>query len=192
MKIIDRSVYVGPSLYAHFPVIRLDVDLGPLEEWPTGRLGPQFIDGLLAALPGLVEHGCSYGEPGGFIRRMREDGGTWLGHVLEHVAIELQQAAGGKVTFGKTRSGDVRGQYHVVFQYDQSDIGLEAGNLALTLLHSLLPSELQEPGSIPGDFHFQAELESFIKFAQRRDHGPSTATLVHAAEERGIPWIRLK
>jgi hypothetical protein len=86
---------------------------------------------------------------------MREDGGTWLGHVLEHVAIELQQAAGGKVTFGKTRSGDVRGQYHVVFQYEQSDVGLEAGNLALTLLHSLLPKELQPAGSVPQGFHFQ-------------------------------------
>jgi cyanophycin synthetase len=191
MKIIDRSVYVGPSLYAHFPVIRLDVDLGELEEWPTGRLGPQFIDSLLASLPGLAEHGCSYGEPGGFIRRMREEGGTWLGHVMEHVAIELQQAAGEKVTFGKTRSADVRGQYHVVFQYEQSDVGLEAGNLALTLLHSLLPHELQPAGSVPKEFYFQTELESFIKFAQRRDLGPSTASLVHAAEERGIPWIRL-
>ena len=191
MKIIDRSVYVGPSLYAHFPVIRLDVELGELEEWPTGRLGPRFIDSLLASLPGLAEHGCSYGEPGGFIRRMREDGGTWLGHVMEHVAIELQQAAGAKVTFGKTRSADVRGQYHVVFQYEQSDVGLEAGNLALTLLHSLLPTELQPPGSVPPAFHFQTELESFIKFAQRRDLGPSTASLVRAAEERGIPWIRL-
>jgi len=191
MKIIDRSVYVGPSLYAHFPVIRLDVDLGLLEEWPTGRLGPQFIDSLLTSLPGLAEHGCSYGEPGGFIRRMREDGGTWLGHVMEHVAIELQQAAGAKVTFGKTRSADVRGLYHVVFQYEQSDVGLEAGNLALTLLHSLLPNELQPAASVPQGFHFQRELESFIKFAQRRDLGPSTASLVRAAEERGIPWIRL-
>ena len=149
MKIIDRSVYVGPSLYAHFPVIRLDVDLGPLEEWPTGLLGPPIIDGLLAALPGLGEHGCSYGEPGGFIRRMREDGGTWLGHVLEHVAIELQQAAGEKVTFGKTRSADVRGQYHVVFQYEQSDVGLEAGNLALTVCYPKSSSRL---GVCPKNF----------------------------------------
>ena len=104
MRILDRSVYVGPSLYAHFPVIRLDLDLGALEQWPTGRLGAAFIDGLPAALPGLAEHGCSYGEPGGFVRRMREDEGTWLGHVLEHVAIELQNIAGENVTFGKTRA----------------------------------------------------------------------------------------
>ncbi|GAF93601.1 unnamed protein product, partial [marine sediment metagenome] len=89
MRILDRSVYVGPSLYAHFPVIKLELDLGELENWPTAKLGEKFIDGLVEALPGLQEHGCSYREPGGFIRRMREGEGTWLGHVLEHVAIEL-------------------------------------------------------------------------------------------------------
>src|SRR5208282_5957030 len=68
MRILDRSVYVGPSLYAHFPVIRLELDLGALEEWPTGRLGSKFVDALAAALPGLAEHGCSYREAGGFFR----------------------------------------------------------------------------------------------------------------------------
>ena len=89
MRILDRSVYVGPSLYARFPVIRLELDLEALESWPTGKLGAQFVDALASALPGLAQHGCSYREPGGFFRRMREDEGTWLGHVLEHVAIEL-------------------------------------------------------------------------------------------------------
>src|SRR3984885_13503851 len=65
MRILDRSVYVGPSLYARFPVIRLELDLGPLEAWPTGRLGPEFVDALAAALPGLAAPGCSYTEPGG-------------------------------------------------------------------------------------------------------------------------------
>ena len=72
MRIIDRSVYVGPSLYARFPVILLTLDLGALEGWPTARLGEDFIGGLAAALPGLAEHGCSYREPGGFYRRMRD------------------------------------------------------------------------------------------------------------------------
>src|SRR5258706_16181631 len=103
MLILDRSVYVGPSLYARFPVIRLELDLGALEAWPTGRLGRAFVDALASALPGLSEHGCSYREPGGFFRRMREDDGTWLGHVLEHVAIELQNMAGGGGNFGDTR-----------------------------------------------------------------------------------------
>src|SRR3546814_9694821 len=90
MRVLNRSVYVGPSLYAHFPVIRLELDLGALEAWPTAKLGTAFVDTLIEALPGLAEHGCSYREPGGFVRRMREGEGTWLGHVLEHVAIELQ------------------------------------------------------------------------------------------------------
>src|SRR6185503_15853997 len=94
MKVVSRSVYLGPSLYAKFPVIRLVVDLGDLEAWPTARLGPAFVERLLLALPGLKEHGCSYAEPGGFVRRLTEDEGTWLGHVLEHVAIELQNVAG--------------------------------------------------------------------------------------------------
>src|ERR1700746_2273530 len=77
MEILERSTYVGPSHYAHFPVIRLELDLGPLEEWPTRRLGDDFIQALLDALPGLKEHGCSYGVAGGFVRRMTEDEGTW-------------------------------------------------------------------------------------------------------------------
>ena len=129
MRILDRSVYVGPSLYAHFPVIRLELDLGELEAWPTGRLGDAFVDGLAAALPGLAEHGCSYREPGGFFRRMREDDGTWLGHVLEHVAIELQNIAGEDVTFGKTRSAGDAGRLHVVYEYAQRDEGIAAGEL---------------------------------------------------------------
>src|SRR5687767_15872154 len=97
MRILDRSIYVGPSHYARFPVIRLELDLGELENWPTGKLGPGFVDGLIAALPGLAEHGCSYQEPGGFIRRMNEAGGPWTGPELEHVAIELKDVAGGDV-----------------------------------------------------------------------------------------------
>jgi cyanophycin synthetase len=149
MRILDRSVFVGPSLYAHFPVIRLELDLGALEAWPTARLGDTFIDGLVAALPGLAEHGCSYREPGGFIRRMREGEGTWLGHVLEHVAIELQNIAGEDVTFGKTRSVDKPGVYSVVYEYAQREEGIAAGERAVRLLASLLPVDLQPAGSGP-------------------------------------------
>ncbi|MDF1801130.1 MAG: cyanophycin synthetase, partial [Planctomycetota bacterium] len=104
MKILSRNVYLGPNIYALFRVIRMTVDLGELEQWPSAKLGDGFIDGLLEALPSLAEHGCSYGEPGGFVRRLREDEGTWMGHIFEHVAIELQNVAGARVTFGKTRS----------------------------------------------------------------------------------------
>jgi len=191
MRILDRSVYVGPSLYAHFPVIRLDLDLGPLEAWPTGRLGAGFVDALAAALPGLAEHGCSYGEPGGFFRRMREDEGTWLGHVLEHVAIELQNIAGENVTFGKTRSAGEPGVYTVVYEYAQRDEGIAAGELGLRLLCSLLPDEIRPADSVPDGWTWPEARDEFIRFAQKRALGPSTASLVRAAESRGIPWLRL-
>ena len=191
MRIIDRAVYVGPSLYAHFPVIRLELDLGELEQWPTARLGPAFIDGLVAALPGLAEHGCSYREPGGLIRRMREDEGTWLGHVLEHVAIEVQNVAGEDVTFGKTRGTGKPGVYSVVYEYAQKEEGIEAGDLSLRLLCSLLPDALRPAGSVPEGWNWAEARDAFIRFAQRRALGPSTAALVKAADARGIPWFRL-
>jgi cyanophycin synthetase len=191
MRIVDRAVYVGPSLYAHFPVIRLELDLGELEHWPTARLGPAYIDGLVAALPGLGEHGCSYGEPGGLIRRMREDEGTWLGHVLEHVAIEVQNVAGEDVSFGKTRGTGKPGVYSVVYEYAQKEEGIEAADLSLRLLCSLLPESLRPPGSVPDGWNWVEARDAFIRFAQRRALGPSTASLVKAADARGIPWFRL-
>lgn len=202
MKIEERNVYVGPSLYAHFPVIKLLLDLGPLEAWPSARLGSGFIDGLLAALPGLREHGCSFGEPGGFVRRLRggpevgddpeQQQGTWLGHVFEHVAIELQNVAGEDVSFGKTRSVPGRpGVYTVVYEYAQRDEGIEAGELALKLLASLLPAELRPAEVLPDDWAWEEARTDFIRYAQRRALGPSTASLVKAAEARDIPWLRL-
>ena len=191
MRILDRRVFVGPSVYAHFPVIRLELDLGALEAWPTMKLGQSFVDALLERLPGLYEHGCSHGEPGGFIRRMTDDDGTWLGHVLEHVAIELQNIAGEDVSFGKTRSIDGRaGVYDVVFEYEQAEVGNEAADLALALLHSLLPVALR-PESVDAEWNWDTARDEYIRYAQRRALGPSTASIVHEAARRGIPWIRL-
>ena len=196
MRIVERNVYVGPSLYAHFPVIKLVLDLGPLEAWPTGRLGAAYVDALVAALPGLQDHGCSYGVAGGFIRRMRGDesdpDGTWLGHVLEHVAIELQNISGEDISFGKTRSVDGQpGVYTVVYEYEQRDEGLEAAELAVKLLCSLLPAEIRTEGVVPEGWVWAEARDEFIRYAQRRALGPSTASLVKAATDRDIPWLRL-
>jgi len=192
MKIESTNVYVGPSTFARFPVIRHVLDLGVLEEWPTSRLGEDFIGPLLEVLPGLHEHGCSYREPGGFVRRMREDEGTWLGHVMEHVAIELQNVAGSDVTYGRTRSIDGRpGFYNMVFQYKDAEVGREASELALQLIHSLLPAEISSENAPDDEWEFDDVLDRFIRYAQRREFGPSTASLVKAAEDRDIPWLRL-
>jgi cyanophycin synthetase len=185
-------VYVGPNLYARFPVIRHVLDLGELEAWPTARLGDAFVKPLLEHLPGLNEHGCSYREPGGFVRRLNEDEGTWLGHVMEHVAIELQNVAGSPVTFGRTRALDGQpGHYNMVFQYHDAEVGRESGRLALELLHSLLPERLKPFDAPAAEWNFAEARDEFIRYAQRRAFGPSTASLVRAAEERDIPWLRL-
>ena len=193
MKILATNVYMGPSLYAHFPVIRHQVDIGILEDWPSVKLGPGFTDGLLDALPGLAEHSCSYDEAGGFVRRLREDEGTWMAHIWEHAAIELQNMAGSDVSFGKTRGMGPGGHYNMVFEYKQRDVGLEAARISRQLLMSLLPERIRDEleSEIDSDFNFEQERDDFIRFAQRKELGPSTGSLVKAAAEREIPFLRL-
>lgn len=193
MKIISSNVYVGPNVYAHFPVIRHVVDIGILEQYSSVKLGENFINGLISALPSLQEHGCSYGVAGGFIRRLKENEGTWIAHIWEHVALELQCIEGVEVTFGKTRGNGCEGQYDMVFEYKQRDVGLEAADLARKLLISLMPADIQAQieTKVESDFDFEQELSDFIRFAQRKEFGPSTQSLVDAAVERGIPWLRL-
>ncbi|MBT8049360.1 MAG: cyanophycin synthetase [Xanthomonadales bacterium] len=193
MKILATNVYLGPSLYAHFPVIRHQVDIGVLEDWPSVRLGDAFIDSMVEALPGLSKHGCSYGEPGGFLRRLSENEGTWMAHIWEHAAIELQNMAGSDVSFGKTRGIGPAGHYNMVFQYKQREVGLEAARISRQLLLNLLPEALRKEfaDQLEEGFDFEEERDNFIRFAQRKELGPSTASLVKAAEEREIPSLRL-
>ena len=106
LTIVSRHVYRGPNVWSYRPAIRLLVDLGSLEDFPTDRL-PGFTERLVALLPGLEEHTCSVGRRGGFIQRMVD--GTWAGHVAEHVALQLQAETGAEVSRGKTRSADRRG-----------------------------------------------------------------------------------
>jgi cyanophycin synthetase len=191
MKVLERRVYRGPNLYAHFPCIRLTLDLGALEDWPSARIDG-FNDKLVAHLPTLAEHTCSYGVAGGFLRRLSENEGTWMGHVLEHVAIELQQRVGARVTFGKTRGTGQPREYHVVYAFEEEKVGLAAADLAMRLIAICLPESLRPPEiELPPDFDFAAELKALIALAQRRQFGPSTASLVRAAEDRDIPWLRL-
>ncbi len=195
MQVLSKNIYVGPSVYAKFPVIRYVIDIGVLEYWPSVKLGKDFIDGLINALPSLESHGCSYRENGGFIRRLREGEGTWIGHVWEHTTLELQNIAGADVSFGKTRlvQGAKPGLYNMVFEYKQEDVGLRASILAKELLLHLLPDEVksQITNEIPQDFDFDREKIAFIKFAQSKQFGPSTQSLIDAAIKRGIPYIRL-
>lgn len=163
------------------PVIHYVVDIGELEERPSNKI-EGFYEALVELIPSLYDHGCSIGKPGGFLKRLRE--GTWMGHVMEHVALEIQNLAGAEVGRGKTRATGEKGVYNVTFQFDQEDVGLAAGKLALRLLNHLVYKT--EPG-----FDYAAELEVVIKIAERLAYGPSTGAIVQEAVRRGIPVLRL-
>src|SRR4028119_1777023 len=106
MCVTESRVYRGPNPYGYRPVVRVKLALGELEDYPTDRL-ENFTDRLLELIPTLQEHGCSYGHPGGFVKRLQD--GTWLAHVAEHVAIELPRLAATPVTYGKTRGAGGEG-----------------------------------------------------------------------------------
>ncbi|HEY3002496.1 MAG TPA: acetate--CoA ligase family protein, partial [Kribbellaceae bacterium] len=181
LTIAEARVHRGPNVWSYEPCIHLVVDLGALEDFPSDKI-PGFADRLLGHLPRLDQHHCSRGKKGGFVERLHE--GTWLGHVAEHVALQLQQEAGHDMRRGKTRQvKGVRGRYNITYAYADETVGLAAGELAVRLVNNLV---LPEP-----DFDFTTELERFIKVAERAAFGPSTQAIVDEAVSRDIPWIRL-
>jgi cyanophycin synthetase len=186
MKLLETRVYRGPSPYGYRPVIRLTLDLEALEETPSDKI-PGFNDRLIADLPMLYEHGCSYGEAGGFLRRLRD--GTWFGHIAEHVAIELQCLAGTPVTYGKTRGTGQHGVYHVIYSFEDEQVGRRAGELALRYLRGILPEGFSD--RLTPCPNLKEEIESLARLAERVALGPSTRSLVEEAKRRGIPTLRL-
>ncbi len=181
LTIVESRVYRGGNIWSYSPAIHLVVDLGVLEGYPTDTI-EGFTDRLLELLPGLGNHTCSRGVKGGFIERLRE--GTWLGHVTEHVALQLQQAAGHDQRRGKTRA--VKGQpgrYNVIYDYTDETVGLAAGTLAVRLVNHLVQAE--------EGFDFREELDLFLRRAQRAAFGPSTSAILEEAVSRDIPFIRL-
>lgn len=197
MKLRETAVYRGPNIFGRRPMIRLQLDLGELENWPTNRL-PGFTDRLLHLLPSLGSHGCCFGQPLGFVRRLRD--GTWLGHVVEHVALELQALAGSFVTRGKTRSVKREpGVYNVLYAYHHEEVGLAAGAYAIHLVAELLPPELKHVSGLesisfpplerPGDV--EQSVGALRDLVRKLRLGPTTQALVDAARKRGIPVLRL-
>ncbi|HEX9172102.1 MAG TPA: cyanophycin synthetase [Telluria sp.] len=169
----------GPNLWTYRPVIEVVLDLGELEECPSNTL-PGLYERLNAWLPGLVEHRCGVGERGGFLARLRD--GTWAGHILEHVVLELQNMAGMRTGFGKTRSVGQPGVYKMAFRTRDETVGraaLEAG-------HALLMAAINDTG-----FDLAARVAELAELVDRYCLGPSTAHIVEAATERRIPSIRL-
>jgi cyanophycin synthetase len=181
LRILETRILRGPNYWAREPVIRMLVDLGVLEEYPSNRI-PGFVDGLVELLPSLEDHACSLGRRGGFLTRLRD--GTWAGHVAEHVALELQNLSGTEARHGKTRSAGPNGQYNVIYEFGEESVGVEAGRLAVALVNHLV-----DPVAAP--FDLGAELEKLILLAERSAFGPSTQALIDEAVSRDIPYIRL-
>jgi cyanophycin synthetase len=183
LRVIEQRVLRGPNFWARVPVIRMLVDLGVLEEFPSNTV-PGFNEALVALLPTLDDHACSLGRRGGFISRLEE--GTWLGHVAEHVALELQTLAGTDARIGKTRSTGEYGRYNAIYAYREEQVGLEAGRIAVALVNHLVAPD--DPGVA---IDFGAEMERLIRIAERSAFGPSTQAIIDEAVSRDIPWIRL-
>ena len=169
-------------MWTYHPVIEVWVDIGDLEDYPSNLI-PGFYDRLVKALPSLQEHRCSYGEPGGFLKRVQE--GTWPAHILEHLTLELQNLAGIPGGFGKARDGDRRSVYKVIVSAINQEVTLTALKYARDLYLALV-QDTKDPA---------AEVKAIIKNLRELSDdlllGPSTACIVNAAEERGIPSIRL-
>ena len=183
LRVLESRVLRGPNYWSPKPVVRMLVDLGDLERWPSNTI-PHFADALVGVLPTLDDHACSLGRRGGFVSRLRE--GTWLGHVAEHVALELQNLAGTEARHGKTRSAGAEGHYHVIYEYREEQVGLEAGRMAVRLVNHLV-----DPDDPEHAFDLEAEMERLIRLAERLAFGPSTQALVDEAAARDIPVLRL-
>jgi cyanophycin synthetase len=180
LTIVQANVFRGPNYWSYEPCIRMLVDLGSLEEWPSNQI-KGFNAGLLKLLPGVGEHSCSLGKRGGFRERLED--GTWAGHIAEHVSLELQRESGAHVYRGKTRGAGTTGRYTVIYGYWEEQVGLEAGRLAVRLVNHLVKKD--------PTLDFPAELERLIRLAERRAFGPSTQAIIDEAATRDIPWMRL-
>jgi cyanophycin synthetase len=168
----------GPNVWANFPVLEAWVDLGELDK-PSNEF-PGFNDRLMSWMPTMIEHRCSLGVRGGFFERLRT--GTYLGHILEHVTLELQTLAGTDVGFGKARETSEAGVYRVIIEYADETVGREC----LAVAHDLLMAAI---GDRP--FDVAGEIERLRTLAHEVCLGPSTRAIVEAVTSRGVPYRRL-
>ena len=181
MKIINIKVLRGPNYWSirRPKLIQMTIDLEEMEERPTNKIAG-FKDQLESLIPTLYEHRCSEGVPGGFLSRVEE--GTWMGHVIEHVALELQTLAGMDMGFGRTRSTGKHGEYHVVFDYMEEEAGVFAAKSAFKLVTHILDGT---------PYNLEEEVQQMRVIREDTRLGPSTGSIVEEAVKRGIPYIRL-
>jgi len=179
IQILRMNYLRGPNIWTYRPIIEALIDLGEMEDHPSNKIDG-FNDRLNAWLPGLVEHHCGVGHRGGFLTRLV--GGTWMGHIMEHVSIELQLLAGARAEFGKAREISKRGIYKVVFRTEHEELGRQSFLAAREIV-------MAAANNLPHDM--AATIHSLKQVADKHCLGPSTACIVDAAVERKTPFIRL-
>lgn len=181
MRIENVNVLSGPNYWSirKQQLIVMTLNLEELEELPTNKI-PGFHERIKALLPGMITHQCSEGVEGGFFMRVEE--GTWMGHVIEHIALEIQTLAGIEVGFGRTRGTGKHGQYHVVFMYGSPESGKYAAYAAVRIAEALIAGQ---------PYDVQADVEHIKELWENEKLGPSTGAIVEEAIKRDIPVIRL-
>ncbi len=181
MKILETRVLRGPNYWSNWRhnLIVMRVDLENMEHHPSNTV-PGFAERLEKLLPSLYEHRCSRGYEGGFLERLKE--GTWMGHVMEHVALEIQILAGMQCGFGRTQTDVPAGVYNVVFDYEVEPAGLYAAQAAFEIVRAMIA---EEPYDVEKDILSLREIREEERF------GPSTQSIVDAAKKRNIPLLRL-
>lgn len=179
IEIKELRALRGPNRHTRHTAIFMVLDIQAYEDLPSDKIDG-FSDRLLTLMPTLQEHGCSIGKPGGFIQRLER--GTWAGHIIEHIAIELQCLAGMNVGYGKTLDTSQKGIYIVVFRYLVESVGLKAANVAVSLFEAVAQEK---------NFDINQAVSNLKVL--REDHmlGPTTLSIVKEAQSRGIPFIRL-
>ena len=181
MRILEIKVLKGPNYWSvrRNKLIQMKLDLEDLEQRPTNAI-PGFRERLEALFPSLYEHRCSEGVPGGFFHRVEE--GTWMGHVIEHVALEMQTLAGMDTGFGRTRGTGKEGEYYVVFSYMEEDAGVYAAKAAVRITQALADNV---------DYNLEEDIMQLREIREDTRLGPSTGCIVEEAAKRNIPFIRL-
>ncbi|PHV64358.1 cyanophycin synthetase [Cyanobacterium aponinum AL20118] len=184
MKILKTQTLRGPNYWSirRQKLIQMRLDLEDVAEKPSNLI-PGFYEGLVEILPSLIEHYCSRDHRGGFLERVQE--GTYMGHIVEHVALELQELAGMPVGFGRTRETSTAGVYNVVFEYVYEEAGRYAGRAAVRLCNAIINHGVYPPEELAQDLADLRDLRANSAL------GPSTETIIKEAEARDIPWCLL-
>ncbi len=181
MKILKIQALRGPNIWSvrRKKLIQMRLDLEDMEQRPTNTI-EGFRERIEKMFPTMYEHRCSEGVPGGFFARVER--GTWMGHVIEHIALEIQTLAGMETGFGRTRETKDPGVYNVVFSYVEESVGEYAAEAAVRIAEALISGE---------DYDLNADIQKMKEIRERVRLGPSTGSIVEEAVSRDIPWIRL-